>query len=307
MEPPAPLVSVIIATYRAGDYLRQAVASVLAQSCGDFEVLVADDGQDDATRLLYERNPITLGPAGNHWAALRRARGEYLAILNHDDLWQPDFLRRMLAGFAEDPRVVVAFCDHDVIDPAGTLLPTRTGEHSERTGRAGLTAGVHCPFPALAVSCMVPAAQAAVFKKSTLDLPGLPEIAGPAYDLWLNYLLARGGGGAYYLPERLASWRTHPASISMNPTRSDWSAGAGACFVDMAAHPLFAAFRGTLNRQAASCFASAALASLRGGRLPEARQYSLQAFRQHPGGARTFAVLGLTRLPRFLQRVFLKA
>ncbi len=314
--PPAPRVSVIVATYRGGEYLRQTIASVLAQTCGDFELLVADDGNHAETRtiatvpgdprILYHANAQTLGPAGNHWAAMRRARGEYLAILNHDDLWKPDFLSQLLAGFQMDARVVVAFCDHEVIDPQGHVLPEETARLSQTAGRTALAPGLHLPFADLAMSCAIPAAQAAVFKRSALDLDALPAEAGPAYDLWLNHLLARTGGGAWYVSARLAGWRTHPASISTAPARSDWPAGAAACWQQMAEDPLYAPSRAAARRQAVRCYVAAALADLRGGRRPAARRHAAQAVALEPFSLRAAAAFVLTLLPAWLQRRFVK-
>lgn len=316
MEARAPLVSIIIATYRAGDYLRQAIESIRAQTCGDFEVLVADDGQDAETRrivesfadprLVYESNPATLGPAGNHWAAMRRARGAYLTILNHDDLWKPDFLRRMLDALEGSPDTLVAFCDHDVIDLEGRVLADHTARLSRQTGRAELAGGLHRPFFDLAVRCALPTAQAAVFRRSALDLSTLPVEAGPAYDFWLNYLLARTGGGAYYVPERLASWRTHGSSISSAITRSDFPAGGGACWERIAGDPLFAAFHGLARRQAAACYAAAALADLRGGRRTEARRLAKRALAQGAFNLRATVVFLLTLLPGFARKLLPK-
>ena len=311
----APLVSVIVATYRCDDYLRLALASILAQTHTDFEVLVADDGGEDVTqavvesfqdsRLVYYRNPVRLGPAGNHWAAMRQARGEYIAILNHDDLWQPEFLHRLLAGFA-DGRVVVAFCDFAVVDSEGDPLPQCAAAYSAATHRDRLAPGLHLPFPvALSMRCTMPMAQGAVFKKAAIDLQALPPEVGPAYDFWLNYLLIRNGDGAFYVAERLAIWRNHATSITMQAARSDWPMGAGVCLTQMAGHPFFRQIRPQLIRYAAHCYASAALAALRGGRTSEARRHARRALRQNLPSPRTLVIGALSVLPRVLSRPFL--
>ena len=302
----APLVSVIVATYRCDDYLRLALASILAQTHPDFEVLVSDDGGEEATRrvvesfgdprLRYHANPVRLGPAGNHWEAFRRARGEFVAILNHDDLWKPAFLERMLAGLA-DPAVVVAFCDHDVIDPRGHVLPERTAEHSRVSGRSTLAAGVHQPFYAEAVAFNLAPAQAALMRRSALDPGTFPDQAGPAYDFWLNYLLARGGGGAYYVPEMLASWRVLPTAISREITRSDWSAGGAAAWVQMATDPPFAAFHRLARRNAALSYANAALAAMRGRQPQEAKTYARRGLSWSFSHFRVLTVFVLSLLP----------
>ena len=84
-----PLVSIVIATYRSRhDHLRVAIASALAQSMADIEVLVSDDSPDDALselvagfhdeRLRYRHNAPALGVARNHWESFGEARGEFV-------------------------------------------------------------------------------------------------------------------------------------------------------------------------------------------------------------------------------------
>jgi glycosyltransferase involved in cell wall biosynthesis len=92
-----PLVSVVIPTFNRERYLRDAVASVLAQTYDRWELVIVDDGSTDGTRGYLETlgdgriRPI-LGPRGGNPAAprnlgARTARGAYLAFLDSDDLW----------------------------------------------------------------------------------------------------------------------------------------------------------------------------------------------------------------------------
>lgn len=99
-------VSVITSTYNKADLLRRTVASVLAQTAPPLEYLVADDGSTDHTaqvlsefgdRVTHLRLPHRGLPAAPRNSALARARGEWVALVDHDDLWQPDKLERQLA------------------------------------------------------------------------------------------------------------------------------------------------------------------------------------------------------------------
>jgi glycosyltransferase involved in cell wall biosynthesis len=106
-----PKVSVIIPTYNRRDFVREAVASVLAQTYGDFELLVVDDGSDDDTaavvrefdgvRYVFQPNR-GVSAARNRGAAL--SGGELLAFLDSDDLWQPRKLEYQVAFFATHPQ-----------------------------------------------------------------------------------------------------------------------------------------------------------------------------------------------------------
>jgi glycosyltransferase involved in cell wall biosynthesis len=98
-----PLVSVVIATHNRPAALRQALYSVLRQTLQDFEILVIGDacapdtaavvaGFADA-RIIYVDLPVNFGEqSGPNNIGLARARGCFVALLNHDDLWFPDHL-----------------------------------------------------------------------------------------------------------------------------------------------------------------------------------------------------------------------
>lgn len=103
------LISVIIPCYNAEAFLADAVRSVQAQTHTDFECLLVDDGSGDGTRALIERlaredsrlRPIILprnqGVSAARNAALDAARGEWVALLDADDLWEPDRLKKLVS------------------------------------------------------------------------------------------------------------------------------------------------------------------------------------------------------------------
>jgi len=105
----SPAVSVILPTYNRLKYLPAAIASVFEQTFQDWELIVADDGSDADTRAylqtLVERPrvrllwlPHTGKPAAVRNAALRVARGEYVAFIDSDDLWTPKKLQTQLTS-----------------------------------------------------------------------------------------------------------------------------------------------------------------------------------------------------------------
>lgn len=89
--------SVIIAVYNGAKYVRQAIDSVLSQTFEDYELIVIDDGSTDRTWDVlksYGTQIITLhqvnqGPEAAHKLAVSAASGDYLAFLDHDDLFLP--------------------------------------------------------------------------------------------------------------------------------------------------------------------------------------------------------------------------
>ena len=105
---PSPRVSIVIATYNRARLLAHAIASVRRSTIADWEVIVVGDGCSDDSeqvvrgfddpRITFVNLPENVGEqsAPNN-EGVRRARGRYLAFLNHDDMYFPDHLERALA------------------------------------------------------------------------------------------------------------------------------------------------------------------------------------------------------------------
>jgi glycosyltransferase involved in cell wall biosynthesis len=106
-----PRVSVIVPAFNAARTIRDAVASVFAQTYRDFEVIVVDDGSTDGTcaaleawrdRVSYVAQPNG-GPGRARNTGIGRARGEFVAFLDADDLWLPHKLERQIEYFDAFP------------------------------------------------------------------------------------------------------------------------------------------------------------------------------------------------------------
>jgi glycosyltransferase involved in cell wall biosynthesis len=105
----SPLVSVILPTFNRLRFLRTAVDSVLSQTWADWELIIADDGSGtetvsylqtlaSATRVRVLFLPHTGNPSRVRNAALREARGAYVAFIDSDDLWLPRKLELQLSA-----------------------------------------------------------------------------------------------------------------------------------------------------------------------------------------------------------------
>jgi len=117
-----PLVSVIIPVFNLESYLREAVDSVLNQSCRDFEIILVDDGSTDRSREIiarYQRQApecvqaIFLehgGAAAARNAGIDAARGQWIAFLDGDDVWQPAKLAEQLKLANSDPQYNFIAC-----------------------------------------------------------------------------------------------------------------------------------------------------------------------------------------------------
>lgn len=102
-----PTVSVIMPAYNVEPYVGEAIRSALAQTLTDLEVIVVDDGSTDGTAqavrtLARQDSRVKLvqqanrGLAGARNSALRASRGDFLALLDSDDVWEPAFLEEQL-------------------------------------------------------------------------------------------------------------------------------------------------------------------------------------------------------------------
>jgi glycosyltransferase involved in cell wall biosynthesis len=130
-----PLVSVILPTQNRLHFLRAAVASVLAQTERDFELLVVDDASTDGTkewlqqlagsdsRIRVLRNERPAGGGGARNTGIEASRGTWVAFLDDDDEWLPDKLKRQLAELEKHTDAIACACSFEVHFPSGKTRP----------------------------------------------------------------------------------------------------------------------------------------------------------------------------------------
>lgn len=127
----APLVTVVLPTWNRAPTLRRAVGSVQAQSFAGWELLVLDDGSDDDTAQVlagltaYDERVVHVPlPRGGVCRArnegIMRARGEYVAFLDSDNEWTPDYLATMVAAL-ETHDWPAAHAAIQLVGPDGTV------------------------------------------------------------------------------------------------------------------------------------------------------------------------------------------
>lgn len=136
-ERPPPRVSICIPTYRGAAHLGATLDSVLAQTFGDFELVIVDDRSPDDTealvarytdpRIRYLKNDRNLGPEGNWNRCLDEARGTFFKLLPQDDVLYPDTLARQVDVLERDrdETLALVFGARHITDAAGRTLMTR--------------------------------------------------------------------------------------------------------------------------------------------------------------------------------------
>lgn len=306
-----PEVSVIISVYKRTDFLAQAVESALAQTFPSAEIIVADDSGTAAARALcepwvksgqvrYRANPQTLGIARSLRGALEEARGDFVSILNDDDLWEPNFLSSLVPHLRADPDRVVAFSDHWIVSEDGSMATDATETNTRLYGRDSLAPGeLDNPVDFVLVKNGVPLAMAALFRKDAIDLSLLTEDVSGSYDFWISCLLAASGKKFYYVPDRLTRYRVHPKSETArrDPAKSENHVYIFSQLLTRNWFPEKAAY---LRSRLASALFRLGRDRLFFNRLGDSRNYFWKSFTTRPGWRPILATC-LSFLPRFLR------
>ncbi|MFI1676405.1 glycosyltransferase family 2 protein [Streptomyces sp. NPDC020607] len=216
-----PLVSVVMPVHNSVVTLGAAVRSVLTQTHSDLELLATDDQSSDGSmdllrdfarqdeRVLPQRAAERGGAGRARNLAIERARGDYVAFLDSDDMWLPEKAERQIA-FAQAGSAPLTFTSYFKMDA------DHKGESTDFTpnGRV-VRAREHVDYRAMLVRDHI-GALTAMYDRNVLGTRLMPEMRKRQdYALWLSIM--RDGADARGLTEPLAVYRAHQAdSLSSN-------------------------------------------------------------------------------------------
>lgn len=213
-----PAVSVIVPSYNTAGYITECLGSVFAQTYQDFEVIVVNDGSPDTPALERALEPFrdrivyltqkNMGLAAARNTAIRASRGRYLALLDSDDAWLPEYLDVQVAALERDASV-------DAVYPDGIIF----GDHAH----AGRTYMDVCPsdgpvtFEALITQRCNVLVSLLIRREALLEAGLFDESLRSVedFDLWAR-LLARGGRITYHR-HVLVRFRKRRDSLSSDP------------------------------------------------------------------------------------------
>lgn len=210
-------VSVVTPTYNRARFLPDAIASILAQTYADLELIILDDGSvddtrevlepflaDERVRYFYQENQ---GQSHARNRALGQASGDFVAFLDSDDVWSSDKLENQLAVFEAHPEVDIVHGDEALIDERGAVTSRRNMKrYSGRITRY------------LLADNSVSITTALVKRRCFDEMGGFDTSIGVAddYELWLRfsarYLF-------YYEPGIVAFYRVMADQISSDKQR----------------------------------------------------------------------------------------
>jgi glycosyltransferase involved in cell wall biosynthesis len=209
-----PKVSVIIPTYNGARFIEQTLESVLAQTEPDLEIIVVDDGSQDATvSSLQKYGQIRLVQQDHQGVALARNRGlelaeaEFIAFLDQDDLLLPDKLALQLECFACQANALgIVHSGWRLVDAAGT--PLSDVEPWQDVPMLDAASWIK-RMPVL-LSAML-------FRRSWLrQVDGLKPQFTQACDVDLIQRLVLAGCESVWLPQVTVLYRQHDRNDSLN-------------------------------------------------------------------------------------------
>lgn len=135
-----PLVSVLTSVYNGESFIEDTLRSIMQQSYQNLEIIVADDGSSDNSRAVIERlaqcdkriHPLFLNENSNVCNAInmtyKLARGKYIALIGHDDIWAADKIEKQVSFMEMYPEYAVCFTLVNIIDDEKKQCNERAAE-----------------------------------------------------------------------------------------------------------------------------------------------------------------------------------
>ncbi len=201
-------VSINLCCYNSERYLQETLQSIIAQTYKDWELVIIDDGSTDSTESIikgyvnrgypiihrYQKNH-GLGYSRNE--ALRHSRGEFVAFIDHDDLWMPDKLQRQVSVFKERPEVDFIYSNYLILKNG----KTRTAFTREQPEGAVFESFLY-RYPVALVTSML---RRDTLVKRRIEFDENIRLS-EEYDVFMRLLY---GSRAAYIREPLAVYRIH--------------------------------------------------------------------------------------------------
>ncbi|MEH2347704.1 MAG: glycosyltransferase family 2 protein [Nostoc sp.] len=312
-----PLVSVIIPTYNRPEYLKQAIASAIQQTYQNIEIIISDNCSEGNTqaivasfadlRIRFWRHEQNVGMLANQQHAFKMARGKYVASLHDDDMWNEDFLAKLVPPLEENPELIIAFCDQYIIDANGIINHAGTEKNTRDYKRDKLAKGIYQPFYKIGlIDKSIPTAASCVIRNQFVDWDSIPSEVGGMWDLYLTYLCCISGYSAYYYPERLTRYRAHEQTDTMLSGSRDVQAKVRKAKSEMFCYQVFMEdaslqqFKTYFQQKWLEANTTLGIGLLRSKQIAIARPYFWHALTKQKFNARTLVALSLSFTPQFL-------
>ena len=223
-----PKVSVVIKSFNHAAYVDRAIQSVLDQTFQDFEIVVIDDGSQDGTpdvirrftdsRISFEASDENRGISITMNALIRRARGEFIAILNSDDFFFPEKLAKQVQFLDRNPEIGAVFSLPKVVDEREVRITGwRSFLYPFQDTRASCAQYLERFFFHGSFLC----APTAMVRRSTYDKVGPydPRFANLLdFDMWVRLCMVE---QIHVIQEELSAFRIRDDKRNMSALRRD--------------------------------------------------------------------------------------
>lgn len=223
----APLISVVVPAYHTPPlFLRQMLDSLIAQTYGGWELCIANGSPDDKkmeavleeyekrdSRIRHENLKENLGIAENTNAAFRMAKGEFIGLLDHDDLLAPNALYEIVLALKKNPEADVVYTDEDKVT---TDLKEHFQPHLKPDFNLDLLRSNNyiCHF-------------FTVRREIVEQVGGFRKEFDGAQDYDFIFRCTEEARKILHIPEILYHWRTHKESTADNPASKMYAFEAG--------------------------------------------------------------------------------
>jgi glycosyltransferase involved in cell wall biosynthesis len=285
-----PRASVVIPAYNAESFIAQTLESALAQDLGDVEIIVIDDGsRDDTARVVRTfGSAVSLLDGGGRGVSaarnlgIERSTGDYVAFLDHDDLWHPTMLRRGVEILEACPETALTFAQ---------ILPLQDGKLGEACPVLPADpAFLRNAYRELVFWNFIPMSTVVVRRSVLLDLPRLFDTRlrlAEDWELWLRIAEATAPAGFAFVPEPLATYVIRPGRAT-DRTADLRLEDISVLEAETARNPwLQSDDRRRYRERLFRLYDEAGYWLLREGRGREAARYVLGAWRARPTALRT--------------------
>lgn len=206
----APRVSVIVPSYNHAPFIKECLESALSQDYPDLELIVIDDCSSDNSveiaqsigdpRLQVRKNSKNLGAYATQNRAMDMAAGDYIAVLNSDDVWRPGKLQKQIELFEKHSDAGLCYTLGDQIDERGKKLPIDQHLHWPKTTSQDLL-----PFMLSSNRLL---ASSVLFRKGAVRFEESLRYSGD----WVAWLSLVEKANALCVSESLVGWRQHGAN-----------------------------------------------------------------------------------------------
>lgn len=214
---PKPKVSVVIPSFNRGKYIAATLNSILKQSFSDFEVIFIDDGSTDSTkeilnyycqqdyRIKYFWQPNSERAVARSYG-MGLALGDYIALVDSDDIWYPHKLEQQVHILETNPDVILCYASVNRISMAGRRVASAI---RQKQGKSGFV------FFDLLMRNFIPSVTP-VFRKEILKKIGDQASEYIPYEDWDYWLRMSRLGKFYHISEPLGDYRLHPGQSVKN-------------------------------------------------------------------------------------------